>query len=130
MKNLIKIKNTHKYEQVETLKIKIQEVRNECKSKASNDIHEPCQDVNTSLRGHATPGLPEKYRRVHNGDAAAARLNGRAQQESNPRERARRTKDSLRGNVLRGNMLDGKMSDGEMVDGEVTRYHQLDSTFL
>jgi len=38
-------KNTHKHEQVETLKIKIQEVRNESKRKASNDIHEPPRKI-------------------------------------------------------------------------------------
>jgi hypothetical protein len=31
MKNLLKTKNTHKHEQVEMVKIKIQEVRNECR---------------------------------------------------------------------------------------------------
>jgi len=45
MKNLLKTKNTHKHEQVETFKIKIQEVRNECKRKASNNIHEPLRKI-------------------------------------------------------------------------------------
>jgi len=33
MKNLLKTKNTHKHEQVENVKIKIQEVRNACERK-------------------------------------------------------------------------------------------------
>jgi len=45
MKNLLKTINTHKHEQVETVKIQIQEVRNECKSKDSNDIHEPPRKI-------------------------------------------------------------------------------------
>lgn len=40
MKNLLKIKNTHEHEQVEKVKIQIQEKRNECKRKASNEIDE------------------------------------------------------------------------------------------
>jgi len=40
LKNILKINNTHKHEQVETVKIQIQEVRNVCKRKACNDIHE------------------------------------------------------------------------------------------
>jgi len=45
MKNLLKIKNTHKHEPVETAKIHIQEVRNECKRKASHDTHEPPRKI-------------------------------------------------------------------------------------
>ncbi|KAE9538011.1 hypothetical protein AGLY_005983 [Aphis glycines] len=40
LKNILKINNTHKHEQVETVKIQIQEVRNVCKRKACDDIHE------------------------------------------------------------------------------------------
>jgi len=39
-KNLLKTNNTHKHEQLETVKIQIQVVRNECKRGNSNDIHE------------------------------------------------------------------------------------------
>ncbi|KAE9533891.1 hypothetical protein AGLY_008970 [Aphis glycines] len=45
MKNLLKTKNTHKHEQVETFKIKIKEIRNECKRKAFNNIHEPLRKI-------------------------------------------------------------------------------------
>lgn len=38
VKNIRKINNTHKHVQLKT--IKIQEVRNKCKRKTSNDIHE------------------------------------------------------------------------------------------
>jgi hypothetical protein len=40
MSNILKTKNTHKQEPVETVKIQIQEVRNEFKRMASNDFHE------------------------------------------------------------------------------------------
>ena len=42
LKNILKMNNTHKHEQVETVKIQIQEVDNVlvCKRKACNAIHE------------------------------------------------------------------------------------------
>lgn len=41
IKNIIGTKNTHNnHEQTSTLNIQIQEVRNECKRKAANNIHE------------------------------------------------------------------------------------------
>ncbi|KAL4135666.1 hypothetical protein QTP88_007264 [Uroleucon formosanum] len=43
--NLQKTKKTHKHKQVETVKIKIQEVDNERKSKAFNDNHEPARKI-------------------------------------------------------------------------------------
>lgn len=50
MKNLLKTKNTHEHEQVEKVKIQIQEERNECKRKASNEIHEsPRKIIRTEL---------------------------------------------------------------------------------
>ena len=40
IKSILKTNNTHKHEQMDAVKIQIQEVRNKCKRKASNDIHE------------------------------------------------------------------------------------------
>lgn len=39
IKNILKTYNTNEHEQMEPVKIKIQEVRNKCKRQASDDIH-------------------------------------------------------------------------------------------
>jgi hypothetical protein len=52
MKNILKTKNAYKHEPVKIVKIQIQDVRNECKHKASNNIREKyqktiCKDVSS-----------------------------------------------------------------------------------
>lgn len=45
MKNILKINNTHKHEQFETVKIQIQEIRYKRKRRAFNNIHETLQKI-------------------------------------------------------------------------------------